>query len=62
MILFELNNLNRETNEAIKDNIEKMWRWEITEEEWSDRHDAIMDNFRLRTQIILSKIPTWYES
>lgn len=54
MIFIRLEHLSRETKEKLDKERAKLHRWEISEEEHSERHDAIMDNFRIMTEAILS--------
>ena len=55
MILRELNHLEEETKENIRKEQQRRDSWEINESEYEDKFDAIMDNYRLMTQIILNK-------
>lgn len=58
MIFLRLEYLARETKENLDKERAKYHRWEISEEEHSNKHDAIMDNFRIMTHAILSHKPT----
>lgn len=54
MIFIKLEYLTRETKENLDKERAKYHRGEISEEQHEKRHDAIMDNFRIMTQAILS--------
>lgn len=58
MILRQLEHLERETKQNLDKARAMFHRWEITEEQHDDRHNQIMDNFRIMTHSILSHKPT----
>lgn len=46
--------LEEETKEKIRKEQQRRDSWEISDEEYDDRFNALMDNYRLMTQIILN--------
>lgn len=49
--------LNQQTNEEIRKEQQKLHSWEINESEYDEKYNAIMDNFRLSLNNILTY---WY--
>lgn len=62
MILFELNNLDEQTNEAIRKNNDRHYRWEIDSITHEENYEAIQQHWRLETERILSLKKNPYES
>lgn len=54
MILARMYYLEEETKKNIRKEQQKRDSWEIDEREYEEKYEAIMDNFRLMTQIILN--------
>lgn len=55
MILYKLCNLEEETKENIRKEQQRRDSWEITDDEYDERYNSLMDNYRLMTQIILNQ-------
>lgn len=62
MILFELNNLDEQTNEAIRKNNDRHYRGEIDSITHEENYEAIQQHWRLETERILSLKKNPYES
>lgn len=53
MILQQLNRLEEETSQNIRKEQQRRDSGEISDEEYANRYEAIMDNYRLMTETIL---------
>lgn len=54
MILFLLEHLDENTRESISKEQQNRDSWAISDSEYEERYENIMQNFRLQTELILS--------
>ena len=54
MILFLLEHLDENTRESISKEQKNRDSWAISDAEYEERYENIMQNFRLQTELILS--------